>query len=124
MHSECSEFGLNDANLLVDRNRAVLETFVDRRLEVRDSLEDGRDRILELCLHLANHMGMIVDSAIEASELALEPFDLVRPFARSDGAAGLVVATTRAGSASSAALEAGTHRIGTGSATMAVEGGH
>ena len=123
MRGECSVLGLNGLNLPIDGNRAVLETFVDRRLKVRDPLNEGRDGGLELRLHLADQVGMIVDSAIEDSELAVEPFDLIRPFACSDGAAGLVVATTRAGSASSAALEAGIHRIGTGSATMAVEGG-
>ena len=62
---------------------------------------------------------MVIGSAVESENLVLKPLDLVRPFASSDGAAGLVITATRARGPRSATVEAGIHRIGTGSATMA-----
>ena len=113
------EFGLEDLMLPVQCGPAVVETLVDGRLKRGDALHDGGDRALsKLGLHLSNDMGVISNGLVQSGDLALEPFDLICPFAAHQWTARLEVAASRAGGSRSAATEAGFHWIGTGSATM------
>ena len=114
-----TEFGLESFVFPVERIPAISKALFNARLERGDALHEGRDRALsELGLQLSDHMGMVGNSFVQDRDLALEPFDLVCPFAAHQGTAGLEVAASRAGGSRSAATEAGFHWNGTGSATM------